>query len=196
MKKLQKRNKGYWFYPVTDFVYDENYIKKYEVYAETSMGESLLQARLDIIKLYNNLLDIGVGCGIVMDNKEGAKGFDVNPVTVEKLKSENRWYNPYKEDLNEFDVVSFFDSFEHIEFPAELLNKITTQTVVIAIPIFSDYNNLLQSRHFRPDEHFHYFTFLGFLNYMDCLGFKCKSVSDVEIILGRESIYTFTFKRG
>jgi len=194
--KLKEVSRGYWFYPVTDFVYDKAYAEKYEGYAETPMGKSILDARLDIIKPYNSLLDIGIGCGTIIDNKEGAKGFDVNPATIEKLKLENRWCDPYSEDLSQFDVISFFDSFEHIEKPEILLNKVTTQTLVIAIPIFSDYNGVISSKHYRPDEHFHYFTLEAFLEYMHKLGFECLDISDIEIELGRESIYTFTFYRG
>ena len=33
-----KIHKGYWFYPVTDFVYDKDYVKKYEGYEDSSTG--------------------------------------------------------------------------------------------------------------------------------------------------------------
>ena len=196
IKGLQQINLNYWYYPVTDFVYDESYVEKYKEYAETTRGEQILNARLNILKSYKNLLDIGIGSGHLIDNKKYAKGYDVNPIVIEKLKKENRWCDPYKESLKHFDVISFFDSFEHIQYPEKILNRITNQTIVIAIPIFNNYENLIQSKHFRPDEHFHYFTFLGFLNYMRNHGFICENISDIEIQLGRESIYTFVFKRG
>jgi len=196
MDKLKEIFDGYWFYPVTDFVYDEEYIKKYEGYAETPLGESILQSRLNVIEPYNNLLDIGIGSGHVIDNKLLAKGYDVNPVAIEQLKYEHRWCDPYIDDLSEFDVISFFDSFEHIEKPEILLDRVTTQALVIAIPIFSNYSDILRSKHFRPDEHFHYFTGIGFLRYMGEIGFDCINIMDDEIELGRESIYTFIFKRG
>lgn len=195
INKLEKIDEGYWFYPVKEFVYGQDYLKKYMDYAETSMGEKLLEIRLDIIKSYTHLLDIGVGSGHIIDNKKNSKGFDVNPVMIKKLKAEKRWCNPYKEDLNQFDVITFFDSFEHIEKPEILLNKITTQTLVIAIPIFRNKQHLLKSKHYRPDEHFHYFTKKGFLSYMKNLGLHCLKISESEIDLGREDIYTFTFSR-
>jgi len=193
--KLKKITEGYWFYPVTDFVYDEDYVQKYEGYANTSMGEKILEARLDFVKDYNNVLDIGIGSGNFIDNKTNAKGFDVNPCTINKLKSENRWSDPYSDDLSEFNAITFFDSFEHIEKPEVLLNRITTQTVVIALPIFEDYKAILKSKHFRPDEHFHYFTFWGFLYYMTELGFKFQNYSTIECNLGRDAIFTFVFRR-
>ena len=61
MEKLQEKAKGYWFYPVVDFVYDDEYIKKYESYAQTEMGKKILKARLAIIEPCNRLIDVGVG---------------------------------------------------------------------------------------------------------------------------------------
>lgn len=194
-KKLKKITEGYWFYPVTDFVYDKEYIKKYEVYANTSMGEKILEARLDIVKPFFNVIDIGIGCGDFINNKKNAKGFDVNPYTIKKLKDENRWCNPYTDDLSQFDAITFFDSFEHIEKPEILLHRITSQTIIIALPIFKNYEDILKSKHYRPDEHFHYFTFLGFKEYMSKFNFKLSGWSGVEVELGRDAILTFIFKK-
>lgn len=195
MNKLKQINENYWFYPVTDFVYDEDYANKYKAYADTPMGRDLLEARLNAIRPESKLLDIGVGCCTVIDAVPGSMGYDVNPSTVKKLYQEYRWYNPYMQNMKEFSVITFFDSFEHVEKPEELLNRITHQKVVIAIPIFKSYDDVLSSKHYRPDEHFHYFTMTGFITYMESHGFELKSLSDIEIELGREAIYTFTFKR-
>lgn len=196
MNKLQKINDDYWYYPVIDFVYDENYIKKYIGYASTKLGKKILKARLKILKNYTKVLDIGVGSGQLIYNKENSKGYDVNPFMVKQLKKERLWYNPYKQSLEQFDVISFFDSFEHIRCPEILLKKIKKSVdVIIAIPIFYSYQDLISSKHFRSDEHFHYFTFLGFLNYMKNFNFKCHYISDIECTLGRENIFTFIFKK-
>lgn len=195
MSKLIKKNKGHWFYPVKDFVYDEDYYNKYEKYANTPMGKQILEARLNILKNYKNIVDVGIGNGDLIDHKLNAKGFDVNSVAVKKLKSNNQWINVYEEKLDNFDAVCFFDSFEHIEYPSIILNRIVKSKVVITIPIFYDYNYIFKSRHYRPDEHYHYFTFKGLLDYMDNLGFNCIYISDIEIQLGRHDIYTFIFKK-
>ena len=191
MKKLKQINDNYWYYNVKDFVYNSEYINKYEGYANTEMGKTILEARLLILKNFDNLLDIGVGSGDLIYHKNRAKGFDVNPTMIKQLQKDNKWHDPYISDLSEFDVISFFDSFEHIQNPKILLNSIKQQTIVISIPMFYDYNSLLKSKHFRPDEHFHYFTFLGFLNYMNDLGFICYDISDIENQIGREDIFSW-----
>jgi len=195
MNKLIEISKGYWFYPVEDFVYDENYIKKYEGYSKTKMGKCLLRERLNILKPYKKVIDVGVGSGDILVHKTNSKGYDVNPVMVTRLKKANKWCDIYKEDLSKFDAISFFDSFEHIKRPQSLLERISNQTLIIAMPIYYDYDNLLKSKHFRPDEHFHYFTFYGLLEYMESYGFTCWGVTDIEVKLGREAIYTFLFRR-
>ncbi len=191
----KKVHKGYWFYPVTDFVYDKEYAQKYEEYEETSMGKALLTVRLDTLKEYKKILDIGVGSGQLIHAKRYAKGYDVNPYMVRKLIKEKKWWNPYTRTLKDFDAICFFDSFEHIIKPELILNRVTTQDVVMAIPIFRGYESLKKSKHFRRDEHFHYFTSYGLITYMRNLGFEYKSVHAREIWLGREGIYTFVFKR-
>ena len=195
MSKLIKKDIGYWFYPVNDFVYDKAYMDKYKEYVDTPIGKAILEARLGLVHEYKNLLDIGIGCGTLIDNKKWAKGFDVNPEAIKELKRTQRWCDPYKDNLKRFDVIAFFDSFEHIEKPELLLEKITTQDVVIVIPIFKSRRGILKSKHYRPDEHYHYFTGGGFLRYMTKLGFECKEINDDETELGRDNILSFVFTR-
>jgi len=196
MRKWPKKiRKGYWFYPVEDFVYNKEYASKYAKYAKTHLGKDILKVRLDTVKDYKRVLDIGVGCGEFINNKPKSKGYDVNPYMIKKLKESKQWFDPYNKELDKFDAVCFFDSFEHIEKPEILLNKITNQAVVMAIPIFNSFRNVKESKHFRPDEHFHYFTLYGISTYMNDLGFEMKKAHSREIWLGREAIWTFTFTR-
>ncbi len=195
MSKLIKKAEGYWFYPVNDFVYDEAYFNKYKEYVDTIVGKMILNSRLKLVEDYNNVLDIGIGCGTFINNKKWSKGFDVNPVAIKTLKDTERWCDPYTESFDKFDAVTFFDSFEHIEKPEKLLKNITSQTVIIVIPLFKDLEDILVSKHYRPDEHFHYFTLTGFLDYMINLGFHNIDFNDNESQLGREQIFTLVFKR-
>ena len=119
-----------------------------------------------------------------------------NPVAIKMLKDTNRWCDPYVDNIKRYDCLSCFDSFEHIEEPNLLLEKITTQHIVVTIPIFDDYKSLLKSKHFKPSEHYHYFTKIGLINYMEKCGFICIHQNDDESKAGREDIYTFIFKRG
>jgi len=195
MNKLKKIDEGYWFYPVNDFVYDKAYMDKYKEYVDTTIGKGILDARLRLISEYDKILDIGVGCGTLIDNKKDAKGFDVNPEAIKMLKKTKRWCDPYKDDMWDFDAITFFDSFEHIEKPELLLNRITHEAVVIVIPLFKTVKGILKSKHYRPDEHYHYFTGGGLIRYMSKHGFHCKSINSEETELGRDEIHSFVFTR-
>ena len=94
------------------------------------------------------------------------------------------------------DGLCFWDSLEHIPNPSALLSRINSgQYVFISIPIFDDLAKVKQSKHYRPDEHYYYFTKDGMIKYMTDLNFKTLDISDFEISAGREGIYTFVFRK-
>lgn len=203
-RKLQLIEDGHWFYPVNDFVYDEAYMDKYRDYESSEIGQDINNFRAEITLNYQNgfgILDIGIGCGTFIEAFPDGYGYDVNPVAIKYLK-ENcndfglRWVDVYEEDLSDFNVITFFDSLEHIEEPSNLLNRIQANTnVIVSIPIFKDLEHILKSKHFRPDEHYHYFTEQGFISYMKKMGFTYKETLSGEIEAGREDILTFVFTK-
>ena len=65
----------------------------------------------------------------------------------------------------------------------------------MSLPVFNDVDHVLRSKHFKPDEHFWYFTRDGLVAAMLMCGFKLVAESDVESELGREDIGTFAFRR-
>lgn len=177
-------------------VYDANYFKKYEGYAQTPLGGQLNQARLEIVKEYilpsETLCDIGIGSGqFVLARERGARGYDVNPVAIEWLKKRDLWLDPYHTPVH---VMTFWDSLEHIEDPTPLL-KNCLALAFVSIPIFEDREHVLRSKHFRPDEHYHYFTLPGVERFFKDRGFILVKTSDIESQLGREDIGTFVFMR-
>ena len=100
---------------------------------------------MGIIKKYKGkLLDIGIGCGAIINEYKNSVGYDVNPMAIKELQEKNKWFDPYIYDnkiLEDIDIITFFDSFEHIKKPELLLNKITHQIIIICIPIFKRSEN-------------------------------------------------------
>lgn len=47
----------------------------------------------------------------------------------------------------------------------------------------------------RSDEHFYYFTASSFITFMKAFGFNLLEQRDDEIRIGRDSIYTFVFRK-
>lgn len=202
---------GYGFFPVdpSEWPYDEAYRAKYEAMANTGMAKRLNFHRSGLARKAADLiyreprevptfLDIGPGDGMFMrelaaDLPEGEDlvfGFDVNPAMVQRLKDEARFAEP---DKGPWTVMSFWDSFEHIHRPDKTVAH--AKTVAMSIPIFHNKAHVLESKHFRPDEHVWYFTDMGIRTFMAKLGFATIHVDDQETRLGREDIKSYIFLR-
>ncbi len=139
-------------------------------------------------------MDIGIGCGSFIEGHGEADGFDINPQGIKWLMRRNK-FKPFVEDIKEYKALTFFDSFEHIKDHSHMLDKITDQYVIMSIPIFKDLDHAVNSKHFRPDEHYYYFTCDGLFEYMASMGFIVLGCQDGEIKAGREDILTFAFRK-
>ena len=124
-------------------------------------------------------------------------GFEVIPKAMAQLHKEGLFFDPYKEDLNKRGIagVTFFDSLEHLYEPEKILERITKQYVFASLPIFKDKAHVLASRHFRPREHYWYFTQGSFRAFVKRCGFKMLDYREDETRIGRDSIGTFVFRR-
>lgn len=194
MEMIWDQGKGYGYYPVdtVDWPYDESYFHKYQAYEHTAVGLRLNSFRTNLaLQIPGTKCDVGIGSGYFVKNfPQEMFGFDVNPYGVEWLKENNCWANPYEK---EHDLLTFWDSFEHIPNHTRLLKM--TKRCLISLPIFRDHKHALSSKHFRKDEHYWYFTSFGIDRYMELHGFKLLAEYDTESKLGREGILTFDFAK-
>lgn len=177
--------------------YGENYFNKYVNYESTDIAVKLNNFRTNITEKYcASILDIGVGSGeFIKNSKIKTFGFDINPLAEEWLKKNNIFLNPYKEMLN-VDGVTFWDSLEHIPNPNGILSLVKDkQYVFISMPIFANLLSIKSSKHYRPNEHYYYFTSKGMIQYMKDSGFQIVEIQDGETQAGREDILTFVFQK-
>lgn len=188
-------NCGYGYLPVSDFPYDDAYFDKYSEYEKTEFGKKLNDWRVDLVRRFSNgaVLDVGVGCGTFLKAYESCWGYDVCPKAVNWLRENNYFLSPYNGDLSFIDTVTFFDSFEHIDDLGLIMEKIKWKKIIMSIPIFRDRHDAIRSKHFRPNEHFHYFTINALISFMRSYNQRCVWVSDYESTLGRDSIISFCF---
>lgn len=194
--------RGYGFYPVeADGVYSADYWERYRRQDRTDIGDALNSCRLSMVNRWHErnteLCDIGIGGGRFLEDC-GAMlggglvyGYDVNPTAVDWLVSRKRFADPYE---REFPTLTFWDSLEHIEDPSEILRS-ARGFVFVSLPIFTGPEHVLRSKHFRKDEHFHYWTRASFVRYMQDLGFELLEANTMEQDAGREDIESFAFKR-
>jgi len=138
------------------------------------------------------LLDVGIGSGAFIDaRKRRTTGYDVNPCGIGWLRDRNLLVDPYSAPFN---AASMWDVLEHMpDYPALLAN--VREWLFLSLPIFTDAEHVLRSKHFKPDEHCWYFTRDGLVWAMKCEGFSLVSESMIETELGREDIGTFAFRR-
>ncbi len=188
-------NKQYGFLDIIPRKYDEAYFNKYEQYANTELGKQITESRISFVNRNHTgkLLDVGVGCGAFVKERINTFGYDINESAINELKRIGRYIDIYD---RVFPAYSFFDSFEHIKDPSFLLRNMYPKTkVFISIPIFRDIRHALQSKHFRIDEHYWYFTTQGLIRYMLDHSFICIDIDNFETRLGREDILSFAFER-
>lgn len=180
--------------------YDAAYHDHYKALEGSAVANALNHARCAMLQRHAapgaSVLDIGAGCGTFVRTARSwgfdANGFDVIPKTVDYLKE----IGAYAESAEGFDVVTFWDSLEHIDVPETVLKRIARGALVlVAIPVIEDLTRIRSWKHYKPSEHYYYFTRQGFLDWMAAYGFRVVEESTHEVDAGRESIGAFAFRR-
>lgn len=172
--------------------YEGPYFEKYLVMDAAPMGAELTAARVDMVRRHTDLpvVDIGIGGGRFV-TESGGFGFDVNADAVAWLNERDAYFDPYKSHC---EVITCWDSLEHIPDPVALIDRVS-EWVFVAMPIYKDLQDCLNSKHYRPGEHIWYWTHQGLILWFHNIGFECVEVNDQETTIGREGIKSYAFKR-
>lgn len=183
--------KGYGFHTRPAMLYTGDYFEHYQKLDSTKMGMLLTRARLELVDRYTRLtanVDIGIGGGRFVQ-ESGGYGFDVCEAAVKWLGK--NFVDPYKQKVSS---VTCWDSLEHIPEPEKLLAQVK-DWLFVSLPVCDTQAEWLQSRHFKPAEHIHYWSAQGLIAWCAEQGFECVEMNRVESDLGREGIMSFAFKR-
>ncbi len=188
-----------WQKKIKPFGYGGEYASAYDTRPAVEMSWVRL-SHLWKFSRGSKVLDIGYGNGefIRQARRAGydAYGFDTHSEPTEGVRA-------VKDISGQWDVVTFFDSWEHIK-DLRFINEIQSRLFVITIPNLPpliDEKGLQLWKHYKPNEHLHYFTkasaFAFFLNN----GYVVIDVSDIEDVIRTPSGHfantlTFTIKRG
>lgn len=176
--------------------YDVDYFEKYIKYEDTNISLKLNECRTTLTESYCScILDIGIGSGeFIKKSKIKVFGYDINPHGVQWLQERSLFVDPYKEMPENIQGISLWDTLEHIPEPHLLWQTLRSgQYVFVSIPIFQDLHAVKENKHFRPNEHYYYFSFSGFITYMKDSGFNFIESNNNETQAGREGIWTFAF---
>jgi hypothetical protein len=186
---------GFGYYPCNpaEAPYDAAYFAKYQGYADTEMGLALTQARIRLVGRYwhGHVVDIGIGCGSFVEARPLTWGYDVNPAAVSWLHEQMLYCNPY---IDHADAVTMWDSLEHIQRFPDLLENVR-RWAFVSLPVFANGPQTLLSHHYRPTEHYWYFTPAGLKTVMHDLGWTCVETNWAESEIGRGAVASFAFRR-
>lgn len=174
--------------------YDDDYYAKCRSYEDQAIAVAINAGRIELVARHysGRLLDVGIGSGEFVRKRPNTFGLDVNPVAIEWLKRNDRW----SERLGGFGAVSFWDVLEHVETPEAYLRQVNLHAYLFTcLPIMYSLGGIRLSKHYRPGEHLFYWTEDGFVQWMGRHGFMLLESASFEIDAGRESIYSFAFKR-
>jgi 2-polyprenyl-3-methyl-5-hydroxy-6-metoxy-1,4-benzoquinol methylase len=180
--------------------YDAKYLANYDAYAVGPIAEALNTGRCAMLARHAGagaaVLDVGAASGLFVRcaRSQGfaAAGFDVIPEAVARLREAGL----YGDDPEKFDVLTMWDSIEHMDEPELWLRNVHKGALLLAaIPVFEDLRRVRESRHFKPGEHYYYFTPQGFIDWMALYGYRLLEQSTHEVDAGRDSIGAFAFCR-
>jgi hypothetical protein len=176
--------------------YDEPYFDKYVLYEDTPVALKINEARISLVNRHVGpdvgVLDIGIGSGEFLKKRGNTFGYDVNPKAIKWLKERRRWSDSFAA----FDAFTFWDVIEHVPEPESYFRKIPVGGwAFFSIPVFDNLKRIRESKHYRPNEHFYYFTKRGFVDWMCWHGFAWVETSDAESKAGRDSILSFAFRK-
>lgn len=157
-------------------IYDKSYVLKYQRYEKTLTGVAIQELRrLFVSKHAERVRLLDYGCGVGSFVKEAIKrgfmasGFDINP------------YGGFCDPavlLDSYVVATFWDSIEHIENPARLIQKLDANYVFICTPSTDDFGGKMTDwRHYMPEEHCHYFNEKSLRALLDSCGYDVLEVN-------------------
>lgn len=175
--------------------YNETYFDKCAGYRGQTIAKCINVARVRLVDQFlprvEPVLDVGIGSGEFIESHANAWGHDINPKAIAWLKKKRLW----APDLTSFNAFTFWDVLEHVPDPNLYFAQMRSGSLLFTcLPIFDDLNRIRESKHYRPDEHFYYWTECGFTNWMKLHGFRLLARGTDEIAAGRDSILSFAFR--
>lgn len=176
--------------------YGKDYFEKYIGYEGADIALRINEFRVSFTNPNCEcLLDIGIGSGeFIKNSKVKTYGFDINPYAIQWLQERAIYCDPYEGIPEEIKGITMWDALEHFPEPSRFLNLLRSgMHIFLSIPIFEDLLTLKQSKHYKPNEHYYYFTENGMIKYFQDLGFSLVETSRGETTAGRESIGSFHF---
>lgn len=149
-------------------IYNAEYYRRYTERAQSEIGRAIYASRWDLVEKHCHgrmtLLDYGCASGAFHQSSRNGfitYGYDINP------------NSPFREIPEaKIDILTMWDVIEHLHDPAGELRKLDAEWVFVSTPnaaaVEGDITNW---RHYRPDEHLHYFDLESLTGVFDRAGY-------------------------
>jgi len=177
--------------------YDNDYFEHYVILEDSEISKKINSARTNLTEKYVKcLIDIGIGSGeFIKKSKCKTYGYDINLKGINWLKEKGKFVDIYNKELPE-DIQgwTFWDCLEHIPEHSNIFNILKKgQYLFLSLPYFDNLDKIRDSKHYKPNEHYYYFTQDGLINYMKDCGFDLLEYNFDETKSGRSNIIACCF---
>lgn len=165
-------------------VYDKAYsAERYDKYPHTDKMSELRYYVVSSLFKFDSVLDFGYGNGSFLKHckrmQKNCFGYDVSDYSLES--GIERVEDPFKD---KYDLVTFFDSIEHLEQESivEFLMKLKCDHILISLPWFMGFGDewFKDWKHRRENEHFHHYTAGGLCSDLEQAGFTPLFIGNPE----------------
>lgn len=176
--------------------YGDAYFDAFLALENQEIARKINAGRIDLVNKYmgagGHVVDVGIGSGEFIKNRQNTFGHDVNPKAKAWLKEQLKLAPPF----DHCRAFTFWDVLEHIEKPNDYFRRMPDGCHLFAcLPVFSDLERVRESKHYKPNEHFYYWTEQGFVDWLALYRFRLLEKQTFETEAGRDSITSFAFVR-
>lgn len=150
-------------------IYDEKYHQKFLERANTEVGKKIYDTRWKLVEKYchGQLTLLDYGCASGAFHKSSPNGFvtfgyDINPHCGWSVLPDGK-----------IDILTMWDSLEHVHDPVGLLLKLNPNWIFLSTPnLESVRGDIRQWRHYRPAEHLYYFDLYSLTEILEHCGYE------------------------
>jgi len=167
--------------------YNESYLEKYDKIKDLCYNMAYLRYGIASRVKFNSVFDFGYGTGEFLEvcAKANKSCYGYDPIN-RKIKDVYTECNPSSPINNHYDLVTFFDSLEHMK-DIDFIKNIKCNYVIVSVPCMPNegFNNWL---HKRPNEHLYHFNVSSLKNHFESKGYKCLSIGNPEDVIRQSEL--------
>jgi hypothetical protein len=174
-------------------VYSNEYMSYYNKIPSEQMSKIRFDVMCKYLPEFKSVCDVGYGNGAFIDYARRVGGYRTFGYDVSDYPTPEGTIRVNTPEEIDVDVVTFFDSLEHMEQPdlEDFLYNLKTEHIVISLPWMHENLGVewFESwKHRKPNEHFHHFDLHGLIGLLVDSGYTpihvCNAEDEIRIPTG------------